>query len=245
MTVLLVIGIIFLSLMLIVAFLLSLRGTLNIKYNGELLISLRMLFVKIRLYPQKDKKRRKRSMSAAKAKRIRKAARKRALKERERELERKRQKAIAKAKKKEAKKKKRLSEKIHDGIETVRLIADITTGAVKKFKKRIRVKITRLKIKVASNEASKTAIAYGAIVETVNALLPVMTESKCFKMPPKEDLDVAADFTSDTPEFDIDISLSLRVWHVLDIALSAIIKALPRLRKRNQKKAAQGHKVGN
>ena len=52
MTVLLVIGIIFLSLMLIVAFLLSLRGTLNIKYNGELLISLRVLFVKIRLYPQ-------------------------------------------------------------------------------------------------------------------------------------------------------------------------------------------------
>ena len=242
MSVLLIIGIIFLSLILLIAFLLSLRGTLNIKYNGELFISLRVLFVKIRLYPKKDKKRRRQSMSANEAKRIRKTARKRALKEKERELERKREKAIAKAKKKEEQKKKSVSEKISDGVETVKLISDIATGAVKRFTKRIRVRITRLKIKVASSEASKTAIAYGAIVETVNTLLPVMTESKSFKMPPREDLDVVADFTSQTPEFDIDISLSLRVWHILDIALAAIIKALPRLRKRSQKKA-EAHKV--
>ena len=243
MSVLLIIGIVVLSLMLLVAFLLSLRGTLNIKYNGELFISLRVLFVKIRLYPKKDKKRRRQSMSAREAKRIRKAARKRALKEKERELERKREKAIAKAKKKEEQKKKTVSEKISDGVETVKLIADLATGAVKRFTKRIKVKITRLKITVASSEASKTAIAYGAIVETVNTLLPVMTESKNFKMPPREDLDVVADFTSQTPEFDIDISLSLRAWHVLDIALGALLKGLPLLKKRNQKKATAGHKV--
>ncbi|MBE6668078.1 MAG: hypothetical protein E7607_07215 [Ruminococcaceae bacterium] len=243
MSVLLIIGIVVLSLMLLVAFLLSLRGTLNIKYNGELFISLRVLFVKIRLYPKKDKKRRRQSMSAREAKRIRRAVRKRALKEKERELERKREKAIAKAKKKEEQKKKTVSEKISDGVETVKLIADLATGAVKRFTKRIKVKITRLKITVASSEASKTAIAYGAIVETVNTLLPVMTESKNFKMPPREDLDVVADFTSQTPEFDIDISLSLRAWHVLDIALGALLKGLPRLKKRNQKKATAGHKV--
>ena len=231
------------SLILLVSFLLSLRGTLNIKYNGELFISLRILFVKIKLYPQKNKKRRRQSMSTGKAQRIRRAARKRAQKKRELELERKREKALAKKKKKEERKKKTLSEKISDGVENVKLISDIATGAVKRFTKRIRVKITRFKIKVASSEASKTAIAYGAIVETVNGLLPVLTESKNFNMPPKENFDVVADFTSDTPEFDIDISLSLRVWHVLDIALAALLKALPRLRKRAQKKAAAGHKV--
>ena len=242
MPVLLIIGIVIVSLILLVSFLLSLRGTLNIKYNGELFISLRVLFVKIKLYPKKDKKRRRQSMSAGEAKRIRKAARKRAQKERELERQRKREKALAKARKKEERKKKPLSEKISDGVETVKLISDIATGAVKRFTKRIRVKITRFKIRVASSEASKTAIAYGAIVETVNGLLPVLTESKNFRMPPKEDLEVVADFTSDSPEFDIDVSLSLRVWHILDIALAALLKALPRLRKRSQKKAAAANK---
>ena len=175
MPVILIIGIVIMSLILLVSFLLSLRGTLNIKYDGELLISLRVLFVKIRLYPKKDKKRRRQSMGAGEAKRIRRIARRRARKERELELERKREKALAKKRKKEAGKKKTLSEKISDGVETVKLISDIATGAVKRFTKRIRVKITRFKIKVASSEASKTAIAYGAIVESVNVLLPVLT----------------------------------------------------------------------
>ena len=54
------------------AFLLSLRGTLTVSYKEKLTLTLRVLFVKIRLYPKKDKTKKARSMSAKKAERIEK-----------------------------------------------------------------------------------------------------------------------------------------------------------------------------
>ena len=246
MTVLLIIGTVILAILLLAAFVLSLRLTLTVIYDGELALTLRILFVKIKLYPKDEKQKRIRSMSAAKAARIRKAERKRALKERERLLAKRKERLRKKRRKKALKKQKTFTQRIRDFADNFKLISGVVITVIKRFSKHIKVNVHKLRIKVASSDASTTAIAYGSIVQTVNALLPVLEETKAFTLPQNaEDLNVRADFTDDTPEIDLKISLSLRVWHILDIILTGLRKAMPTLEKRSRSQGKAQHKFKN
>ena len=61
--------IIFACIVLFFAFILSLKATVSVEYNGELALFVRVLFIKIKVIPKKEKKR-PRSMSAKKAQKI-------------------------------------------------------------------------------------------------------------------------------------------------------------------------------
>lgn len=202
---------------LFVLFLLFLKVTVTIGYTDTVTLSVKALCFRFRILPKKGKKA-PRSMSAGKAARIRKHLAKKAKKQAET------------AKKKQAKKeeKKRLSEEkppktLSEILDILALVRSLVSVVVRKFFKHLRIDAARLKIRLALSDAASTALAYGAVTGAVNLLLPALEKVKNFHLPDAEDFGVQADFLGDSTELDLSLSFSLRVWHVLDIALGALV----------------------
>ncbi|MBQ9783119.1 MAG: hypothetical protein IJW44_01205 [Clostridia bacterium] len=216
---LLIVGCVILLIALFWLCLLSLKATLTIAYHEELTLTARVLFFKISLYPTQKEKKGPHSMSAAKAERIRKRKAKKAAKKKEAAKAKKERKA---EQAKEAGKKKKKS--MAEILDMLSLVCKLASTVIRRFVKHLRIKVARLKIKVATPDAAATAVAYGAVTQSINVLLPILEQVKNFSLPDVADLDVQADFLSETPEADIEISFSLRVWHVLDIAIHGVIE---------------------
>lgn len=151
-------------------------------------------------------------MSEKKAAKIRDALRKKQQK-----------KALAKKEKekaKETKEKKSISETISD----VRMITDIALAVIKKFFGHLQIKMTRIKMVIATGDAATTAIAYGAITQSLNILLPALESVKNFKKLKKTEIDIKTDFLAESPTVDVEISFAIRVWHIFDVAFAALGK---------------------
>lgn len=216
---LIIVGCVLLLIALFWLCLLSLKATLTIAYHEELTLTARVLFFTFPLYPSREHGKGPHSMSAAKAERIRRKKAKKAAKK-------KAAKQAKKAKKGEqtgtagAKKRKSMAEI----LDILSLVCKLASTVVRRFVKHLRIKVARLKIKVATTDAATTAVAYGAVTQSVNILLPILEQVKNFSLPEVAELDIQADFLSETPEADIEISFSLRVWHALDILARGLIE---------------------
>ena len=154
-------------------------------------------------------------MSAKKAEKIRAKLNKKLEKKRLSAEEKKKQKAEQKAKKDK--------KSLHETISNIKIFASLGVLVIEKFFKHLRIKLARIKIVVASEDAATTAVAYGAITQSINVLFPALESVKNFQNLKNTDIDVRADFTKDSPEIDIKLSFSIRVWQVFDIALSALV----------------------
>ncbi len=208
MTALIIIG----SVLLFLAFLLFIGIKITIAYDGNVSLWVKVLFVKIKLIPKKES-RGPRSMSKSKAERIKQ----RLAKKRAKKLEKKKDKS---AKKAQGKKEKKSLSEILDIIDlSKKLLGEV----VKRLFKHLRIYAIRIKLKIAMEDAAKTAIAYGAVTQAINLLFPILESVKNFKSPKKNEIDVQADFLSEESEIDICFAFKLRVWQLLHIALSALI----------------------
>ena len=206
-----------------IAFLLSIKVTLKIRYTDKLSVYLKILFVKIRLYPKKnEKKRYPHSMSKRRAKKIKDSLKKKPKK--------------AKKKKKESEEKEERYEK-SDLLSIISIVLSFVKNFVRLFANSIRVKASRLKITVATEEAAQTALTYTAITQSINVLFPLLDRLKTVKkLPTGKELSVDADFLSDTPTLDIDIELYIRVGGALKAICGAAIKAFKKAVKDQIKK---------
>ena len=195
-------------------------------YSDEVSLSVKVLFLRFKILPAKDKKRA-RGMSEKKAGKIREALRKK-------------QKKKAEAKKeKEKSKEKKEKKSISETIASVKMITDIALAVIKKFFGHLQIKMTRIKMVVATEDAATTAIAYGAITQSLNILLPALESVKNFKKLKKTDIDIRADFLANAPTVDIKISFSIRVWHIFDVAFAALGKFLKSKLSAESKKAEE------
>jgi len=186
-----------------------------VEYNGEIALCVRVLFIKIKILPKKDKKSGPHSMSEKKARKIKEKLRKKALKKKQK----KEQKKLEKEQKKDAPKQKK---SISEILDIIRIIKDIVSVVIKRFFGHLRIDLARFKINVATGDAATTAIAYGAINEAVLLIFPMLDKLKGFDIPKNKDIDITADYLSDTTTVDIKLSFSIRVWHVLHIAFGAL-----------------------
>ncbi len=195
------------------ALLLSLKFTITIIYHDELALYVRVLFIKIPILPKKEKKRGPHSMSEKKAQRLREKLEKKRLKKEE-------------AKKKKASQKESPTEKpkktLPEILDMITMVRTIAAKVIAKFWKHLHIDIARLRIRVAMGDAAETAIAYGAVTGAINTLFPLLETVKNFDLPKQKDIDVVADFVSEEIEADVKISFSLRLWHALDVAFSAL-----------------------
>jgi len=214
MTALIIIG----AIVLFFAFILSLRGKLTVAYSDEITLTLNILFVKIRILPKRDKRKKVRSMSKKGAEKLEKKLASKKAKKEEKKLRRKQQ---HEDEKKEGKKK-----SLSDILDVIELVTKIAKKALGAFWGHLRIDVARFKIKVATDDAATTAIAYGAISQAAAYLFEFLRNEKKVKGLKRADTDISCDFLSDSTEADINISFSLRVWHILHIGLASLIELI-------------------
>lgn len=207
---------ILLGIIALIAIILMLRGIVTIEYRDTLKVTLRVLFIKIKILPKKEKHPRVHSMSKRRSERIARRLEKKKEKKKEKRLEKKR----AKEEKKKNAPKKKLPEMLKDISE----ITELVLLAVKKFFGHLKIRVIRFNVKIASDDAATTAIAYGAVNQIVATIYPFVEGSKNIKTPNKKNFNIYTDFLSDTPEADVKIKLSIRVWQIVDVAIAAIVK---------------------
>ena len=225
MTALIIIG----CILLFFVFLLSLRATVTVSYGEELGLSVKVLFLRIRILPKKEKKKGPRSMSAKKAAKIRK--------KRSEKQEKKAAAAKQKKQEKEAKKATKKKKSMSEILDLLRLITTLLGVVVKKFFGHLRIDLARLKLTVATGDAATTAVAYGAVTGILSTLLPLIQSVKHVSLPREQDLDVGIDYLAEAPSFDLELSVSLRVWHVFDVAFGALFTFIKHKLKSDAKKA--------
>lgn len=212
--------VIFGCILLFLIFLLTLKATVTVEYSGEVALYVRVLFIKIRVLPSKEKKY-SHSMSAKKAARLKAKLKKKEDKKRAKKAEKKKEKAekkqaIAKG---EVKKEKKTPGEI---LDIVSLVCDLVKKVVSRFFGHLRIKLTRIKIKIGTGDAAATALTYGAVTQGINLLFPLLDGMKQVKFPKGDNIDITPDFTAEESEIDICISFSLRVWHLFHVALTAL-----------------------
>jgi hypothetical protein len=213
--------IVILSIALLIALLLSTKVLLHIRYEESLTVYLRVLFVKIRLYPsKKEKKKHPHSMSKRKAQKIKDSLQKKPKEE---------------PKKRKSKKKEKENEpkEAPDLISIISIITSFVKSFLRLFAGSVRIRSSRLHIVVAAEDAADTAIAYGALTQAINLLFPMLDGIKTFKhLPRGKELSVRADFLSDTSKIDADVELYIRVGSALKAVCLAAIRAFKKAVKR-------------
>lgn len=109
-------------------------------------------------------------------------------------------------------------------LETLGLIKELLATLIPKTAKRIKIKATRIFITVGSSDAAKTALLFPAVNGAVLALVTYLDNEKKFDGLDRSNIAVRADFLSGKITADIEISFSLRLWHIAEILLATAFK---------------------
>jgi len=225
------------ALMIVLALLfgfLFLRVKVEIGYADEVTLRLRILGIPIRILPSSKKKKKERGMSARKAQKIREKLQKKSDK-----------KKIAKAEKKKAKEeKKKTKEKksVQEIVGLIHMIIQLVEIVIGRFFRHLRIHIARIHVVIATGDAATTAIGYGAVTQAINVLFPILEQVRNFPKLKKADINVRADFEKESPELDILLGFSIRIWQVFHIAFGALFTFIKHMFK-NKVKNESAHKA--
>ena len=204
------------GILLFFAFIASLRAEVLIAYSDEFALTVRVLGIPIKIIPKKKKKIKLSAYSKKNRAKYEAAQKEKAIKKSKKKAEKKKKKDAEKAKKKadkaagKAKPKKPLSE-------TIDMILDLVKVAVGRFAKHLRIRVARLHIGVATGDAASTAILYGAVAPAVACIAALLDSTSTLRHPARSDVDVHADYLSETMQIDIEIGFSICVWQLFDI----------------------------
>lgn len=215
------------AVLLFIVFLLSIRVRFTVRANEQATLDLRILFIRIRLYPKK-KKINPRKYSQKQLERERRKAAKRAEKE-----ARRRQKEAQKAADPDA-----VKLTLRDKIALVRALC---ATLIRRTRKHLCLHAARLHVHVATGDAAGTAIAYGAVSQSLAYLLAGLDQITHLTATPP-DVNVYADFLGERSRVEADVTLSIRVWGLLLTAIPTLLTFINKkraLRSARRKKQQQ------
>lgn len=140
--------------------------------------------------------------------------------------EKKKKKKGAKKEKKQPPEPKKKREITAEGaIKAIKAVTDALAVLWDRLRRRMRIKLILLHLIIATDEAAKTALIYGAAANACDTLLDVLR--RYLKYTEKDGaVCVSADFTKETTEFDLDVELSLTVFGVIAVLLPTLNKYL-------------------
>ena len=210
----------------IVAFILTRKITLRITYTDRLRAYIKVFFVKTWEYPENnEKKRYPHSMSKRKAQKIKDSLKKKP----------KEEKKLKKTSKKNEGK--RQEQDPNSILSILSIMLSFVKNFVQIFARSVRVKASRIKITVASEDAAETAITYAAVTQTINVLFPLLDDLKMVKKLPRgKELSVNIDYLTDTPTYDVDVELYVRIGSAIKGICKAAIKAFKKAVKKEFKR---------
>lgn len=161
---------------------------------------------------------------------------KRAIRRRERaeqrKLRRKQRRAARKKKpRKQAEKPDAKKSKDMSLSDTISLVGDIASTVLHRSLKHARVSVDRLAITVATPDAAQTAILYGGVCAALAALTEVLNNFSHLRIRDAARYGVAVDYTSERCRADVRIRFTLRVHHVISIAIRTVFRAVGHMMK--------------
>lgn len=227
------------------------RITFEIKVEEQLDVYLKILFVKLRLYPKKEKPVNIKSFRIKKFRKMR-------IKEEKKYRKKQNAKLNKDAKKKkgsdsgsggqtnedaEDKKSKRsFSENILFGIRLVKYVISRSLGT---FGRYLVISIYKVDITVGGDEPDKIGITYGCVCQAVSYLNEFVNQNFNVKYKKVNDVNVSvnADFISRKNSFRIQTAFSIRVWQIVATAISALIGYLkmPPVTAKNKKVSSKNN----
>lgn len=241
-TPLIVVGAVLLAFLL----LMLLRIKLFITYREDVALTAGALGLRIRLFPR-PKKVKWRRYSPKKAKKLQ-----------DKQEKKQAAKAAKKAKKKAEKKARKEAEKTSPSkkrkktlTDKIRFVRALLAAVTRKTHRHLRLQTARLHIRVASDDAAKTAILYGVVCQSVAYLLAALDNVTKLKSTTTQ-VSVEPDFLAEKSSADVRIVLSVRVFGALMILLGAALAYVKHKferknnsHKQNDKAAQKGGKRQN
>ena len=167
--------------------------------------------------------------------------------QRELKRQRKEREKIARKKVREAKRAARRTEKkigippqycpVPNLKEKLEMILALAKRLFYKTRGKVKIKINKLHIRVATNDAAHTALLYGATIQLISYILGFI-ESKYTSIDRKDDdIAVEPDYSTSECSANIDIVLSAKVWRAIKIVIE-MIDAYDAEKKNTYRKAA-------
>ena len=221
--------------LLIVFLILFLKIKVIIEYRDEVALTVSIYGLPIRILPMK--KRHVKPMSPQKAEKIRIRREKEAALKARKKAERRRKRAEKKRKAAERKRRERSSpdakrrakaarkrkkEQSATLEENLDLIKRVVSFFFSRLFRHLRIDVTRIRIIVGSDEAAKTAITYGIVVQAVAYILALLDKVSNVRGLARRDVYVDADFLSEETKVDVKIAFSIRLWHILHLAFGSL-----------------------
>ena len=135
--------------------------------------------------------------------------------------------------------------KVKKSLDEILEIISLVKLLLAKFFGYLRVKVARFNVKVATGDPATAAIAYGAVSGALSSVYALLEDSKNVKNLKRAEINVTCDFFSDTPDADIKLAFTLRVWQALSMVLSAAISHAKNMIEKDKKKANKANKKIN
>lgn len=101
-------------------------------------------------------------------------------------------------------------------------IKHLIFAALKKLPTKLRLDVSRLKLRIGGKDAATTAITYGAVTEAVGALLAVLESFMKVRRGCENEIEIVPDFTSGKIDADILIRVSVSPAGVLSVVFGFI-----------------------
>ena len=176
-------------------------------------VMIRILFLKIPILPKDKKKKKKKKKTKEKKKKPKK--------EKEKKPE------------DEGKKKKKKKRKItaNDIVALVRMLLNVVAALFKRLGRNFKIRIHAYEICVASDEAAKTAVMYGAVKSLSETIFLRLQDSINFKIVKNAPVSVYADFLETKFKANVKIDFSISIAGVFGILFAAIGEAIRSLIK--------------
>lgn len=191
-------------------------------YLDDIVAVAQVLFIKIRIYPKRQRKLKARHFHI---KRFRRRV-KRSIRHSDIKAEKTRLKTEKKKKKKAKQTQGQQTKKKRNLKPLVRMLLRILRTFVQRFPRYLQVHVSRFVIGVATDDAAETAVTYGYVVQMAQYALTYVKLNSNLKHTKKSVISVYPDFTVNSTRIEMDVTLSIRVWQVLALGISLALTYL-------------------
>ena len=172
-------------------------------------VMVRVLFLKIPILPKEKKKKSKDKDKKKKPKEKKK---------------KKKEKPDKKEKKKKKDKKHKNKKNISDIVGLVQVLLDTVVALFKRLGRNFKIRVHAYEICVASEEAAKTAVMYGAVKTLSETIFLRLEDSINFKIVKGAPMGVYADFLEEKFKANVKIDFSISIAGVFGVLFAAIFK---------------------
>lgn len=191
----------------LIVLLLFLKIRLCLVYDDDFSVKIKVLFFNINLFPRSVKKPNPKKYSIkALQKKQKKLSKKKTKKQSENNVQGSAQEETSNNK----------SSKIKEILELIKIILE---NVMSPFGRYLKVEIIKMHITVGTDDPAKTAVIYGGICQLTSYIIELLSNLTNVDVKKQNSIIVNPDFLEGKTDAKINITLGLRVWHGLSLAL--------------------------